>query len=75
MSDEAFCRYLNRDMVYNTTTKKFTLTFDVESTVDKVVDDKDLIILAVDAIAGLIEDNDADPFVLMTEILKLRESH
>jgi hypothetical protein len=74
MKQEGSMRFENRDFVFNETTKKCKLEF-TATFLDMEADDKALIMLAIDAIAGLIEENNADPEIIFKEVLKLRNRH
>jgi hypothetical protein len=67
--NEKYFRYTNRDIVYNETEKKCSLTFNIEGLDDEMADDKTMIMLAIDALADLIIDNGADPMQFMQQIV------
>lgn len=71
---EGSFRYTNRDFIFNESTNKCRLEFEVES-IDSTPSDQTLIVLAIDALAGLIEDNSADPKIIFDEVLKMRTQH
>lgn len=74
MKEDNYIRWTNKDMVYKDSTKRFELSFDVEY-LNTEVDDKGLILLAVDCLAAIVEENGADPQIFFDEVLKLGRRH
>lgn len=72
--DKDSCRWEDCEYDYDANKQIFQLQFKVEKT-GKHPDDEMLIMLAIDAIASLIEDRGSDPFIIIEETLKLRRGH
>lgn len=65
-------RWSNKDFVFDKTTKRMTMSFDVESDQGDV-NDYTLIYLALDCIYSLVEENEKDAEFMFREVISSKK--